>query len=283
VSGRQLRAAMTTGLVEAPGCYDALSAVLVERAGFPAAYLSGFALSAASLGAPDLGLIGLDDVTSVLRRITAGVAIPMIVDIDTGFGGPLNVRRTVREVEAAGAAAVQIEDQVAPKRCGHFEDKRIVDLDEAVERVAVAVESRRSADTVVISRTDAVAVAGIDAAIDRARRFLTAGADVVFIEAIESAEQLTEVAAALPGVPLLYNAVEGGRSPLLPRDVLERAGVRILIHPITLLLETIRAGQAALDALAAARPATDATIRLARDVVNADEAMGFRPGGLRPS
>ena len=283
MSGGRLRAAMATGLIKAPGCYDALSATLVERAGFPAAYLSGFAMSAASLGAPDLGLIGLDDVTSAVRRITACVAIPVIVDIDTGFGGPLNVRRTVREVEAAGAAGVQIEDQVSPKRCGHFEDKRIVDLDEAVERVAVAVESRRAADTVVIARTDAVAVAGIDAAIERAQRFVSTGADVVFVEAIESTEQLAEVAAALPGTPLLYNAVEGGRSPLLPHDVLERAGVRILIHPITLLLATIRAEQTALDALAAGRPATDATIRLARDVVRADEAMAFRPGRARPS
>jgi 2-methylisocitrate lyase-like PEP mutase family enzyme len=159
---------MATGLVHAPGCFDALSATVVEQAGFRAAYLSGFALSAASLGAPDLGLIGLDDVTSVLRRITACVAIPVIADIDTGFGGPLSVRRTVREVETAGAAAVQIEDQVAPKRCGHFEDKRIVALDEAVERVAVAVEARRTADTVVIARTDAIAVAGIGTAVDRA-------------------------------------------------------------------------------------------------------------------
>jgi 2-methylisocitrate lyase-like PEP mutase family enzyme len=274
---------MAAGLVDAPGCFDALSATLVERAGFPAAYLSGFAVSAASLGAPDLGLIGLDDVTAAVRRITACVAIPVIADIDTGFGGPLNVRRTVREVEAAGAAAVQIEDQVAPKRCGHFEDKQIVDVDEAVERIAVAVEARRSGDTVVIARTDAVGVAGIDAALERAGRFVAAGADVVFVEAIESAEQLGTIAAGLPGVPLLYNAVEGGRSPLLPRDVLEAAGVRILIHPITLLLETIRAAQTALDALAAGRPATEATIRLARDVVGADAAMSFRPGPTPPS
>ena len=281
MSGRQLRAAIAHRLVRAPGCFDALSAMLVEQAGFPAAYLSGFALSAASLGAPDLGLIGLDDVATTVRRITACVAIPLIADIDTGFGGPLNVRRTVREVEAAGAAALQIEDQVAPKRCGHFEDKRIVPLDESIERVATAVDGRRSPDTVVIARTDALAVAGIDDAVDRSRAFITAGADVVFIEAIESVDQLTEVAEALPGVPLLYNAVDGGRSPLLPADVLEANGVRIVIHPITLLLETIQAQQAALASLVAGRPATAATLRLARDVVGADAAMNYEPAAAR--
>jgi 2-methylisocitrate lyase-like PEP mutase family enzyme len=269
---------MADGLVEAPGCFDALSATIVEQAGFRAAYLSGFALSAASMGAPDLGLITLDDVTATVRRITACVDIPVIADIDTGFGGPLNVLRTVREVEAAGAAAVQIEDQVAPKRCGHFEDKQIVELDDAIERVAIAVEARRCTDTVVIARTDAIAVAGVDIAIERARRFVDLGADVVFIEAIESIEQLEQIAAALAGVPLLYNAVEGGRSPLPPTNVLAAAGVRILIHPITLLLETIRAQQSALAALSTGTVATAATIRLARDVVGADAAMAYRPG-----
>jgi 2,3-dimethylmalate lyase len=219
----------------------------------------------------------------VLRRVTSCVGIPVIADIDTGFGGPLSVRRTVREVEAAGAAAVQIEDQVAPKRCGHFEDQRVVELDEAVERVTIAVDARRSADTVVVARTDAIAAIGLDAAIERARHFAAAGADVVFVEAIESAEQLGEVAASLAGVPLLYNAVEGGRSPLLSREVLEAAGVRILIHPITLLLETIRTQQDALAALTAGRSASEATIRLARDVVRADEAMGFRPRPTAPA
>jgi 2-methylisocitrate lyase-like PEP mutase family enzyme len=263
------------GLVHAPGCFDALSAMLVEQAGFDAVYLSGFALSAASLGVPDLGLLGLDDVATAVRRITACVGIPLIADIDTGFGGPLNVRRTVIEVEAAGAAAVQIEDQVAPKRCGHFEDKEIVALGDAVERVAIAVESRRSPDTVVIARTDAIAVAGVGEAIERSRQFVGAGADVVFVEAIEDAEQLRRVAEALAGTPLLYNAVEGGRSPMLDAATLAAAGVRILIHPVTLLLETIRAQRAALEALAAGAPASTATIATAREVVDADAAIAF--------
>ncbi len=274
-AGADLRRLMAAGLVRAPGCYDALSARLVEQAGFPAAYLSGFALSAASLGVPDLGLIGLDDVAGAVRRVTAVVAVPVIADIDTGFGGPLNVRRTVREVEAAGAAAVQIEDQVSPKRCGHFEDKQVIAVDEAVERIRVAVAARRSADTLVIARTDAVAVEGLEAAIDRGRRFAGAGADVVFVEALERVEDLAAVGAALAGVPLLYNAVEGGKSPLLDADDLAACGVRIVIHPVTLLLEAIRAQQAALAALASGQPATTASLALAREVVDADAAIAF--------
>ena len=141
MTGRRLRDAMAAGLVHAPGCSDALGAMLIEQAGFSTAYLSGFALSATSLGQPDLGLLGLDDVVGAVSRITAVVDLPLIADIDTGFGGPLNVTRTVRAVEAAGAAAVQIEDQVSPKRCGHFEDKAIVPAAEAIERVALAVEA----------------------------------------------------------------------------------------------------------------------------------------------
>jgi len=274
--GARLRELIDRGLVVAPGCFDALSALLVERAGFAAAYLSGFALSGSSLGAPDLGLISLDDVTDAVRRLTAVLTIPLIADIDTGFGGPLNIRRTVVEVEAAGAAALQIEDQVSPKRCGHFEDKAIVGIDEAVTRVRIAAESRRDPATVLIARTDAVAVEGIDAAIERARRFRDVGADVVFIEALEDEAQLERVAAALEGVPLLYNAVEGGRSPLLAVDVLERCGVRIVIHPVTLLLETINAQQRALGALRAGLPATDQSIALAREVVGVDAAIAFQ-------
>ena len=271
----RLRALVDAGLVIAPGCYDALSALLVERAGFSAAYLSGFALSGSSLGAPDLGLISLDDIVDAVRRLTAVLTIPLIADIDTGFGGPLNIRRTVVEVEAAGAAAVQIEDQVSPKRCGHFEDKAIVGIDEAVARVSIAAAARRDPATVLIARTDAVAVEGLDAAIERSRRFRDAGADVLFVEAIEDVAQLERVAAALDGAPLLYNAVEGGRSPLLSADVLTRCGVRILIHPVTLLLESINAQQAALSALRNGLPATGQSIALAREVVGVDDAIAF--------
>ena len=163
-----------------------------------------------------------------------------------------------------------------PKRCGHFEDKAIVALEDAVERVAIAVDARRSVDTVIIARTDAVAVEGIDAAIRRARAFRDVGADVLFVEALESSAQLDLVAAAVAGMPLLYNVVEGGRSPILTDDVLAAAGVGIVIHPITLLLESMRAQQAALRALRDGGLATSATIALARQVVGADDAARFR-------
>jgi 2-methylisocitrate lyase-like PEP mutase family enzyme len=280
--GAQLRTAMQHGLVHAPGCYDALTAMLVERAGFAAAYLSGFALSGSSLGQPDLGLISLDDVLGAVRRISSVTTIPLIADIDTGFGGPLNVRRTVVEVEAAGAAALQIEDQLSPKRCGHFANKSIVDIDEAVSRVAIAAAARRSSDTVLIARTDAVAVEGIDAAIERVRRFRDVGADVLFVEALEDIGQLERVAVALDGATMLYNSVEGGRSPMLGADQLATCGVRILIHPVTLLLESIRAQQEALVALREGRAASTASIALAREVVGADEAMAFHAAAQEP-
>ena len=276
MKGRRLREAISQRLVHAPGCADPLEAMLIEEAGFEAVYLSGFALAASSLGAPDLGIIGLDDVAGATRRIASVVDVPVIVDIDTGFGGPLNVRRTVVEVEAAGAAAVQIEDQMAPKRCGHFEDKAIVDVEEAVARVRIAVEARASEDTVVIARTDAVAVRGLDDAIARTRSFVDAGADVVFVEALAGLDQLAAVAAAVPRTPLLYNAVEGGRSPMLEDRALAQHGVRILIHPVTLLLEKIRAQRAALVALTEARPATAETIGAARDLLGVDQALAFQ-------
>jgi 2-methylisocitrate lyase-like PEP mutase family enzyme len=268
---------MQRGLVQAPGCADPLEAMLIEQAGFEAVYLSGFALSASSLGEPDLGLLGLGDVAGATRRIAAAVDLPVIVDIDTGFGGPLNVRRTVVEVEAAGASAIQIEDQLAPKRCGHFDDKTIVERDEAEARVRIAVESRRSEDTVIIARTDALAVRGLDEAVERGRVFAAAGADVVFVEAIEDEDQLLAVAAALPSIPLVYNAVEGGRSPVLDRATLARAGVRILIHPVTLLLEKVRTQRASLAAIRAGAPATAETITAVRELLGADEAMAFHP------
>jgi 2-methylisocitrate lyase-like PEP mutase family enzyme len=272
-SAGELRRLLDSGLIHVPGCSDALGGRLIEQAGFGAAYVSGFALSATSLGLPDLGLVGLDDVVSATRRIRAATSLPLIVDIDTGFGGPLNVRRTVTEVEAAGAAAVQIEDQVVPKRCGHFEGKTVVSRDEAADRVAVAAGARREA--LVVARTDALAVTGIDDAVDRARRFVAAGADVVFVEAITELDELRRVSAAVPETPLLFNAVEGGQSPSFDDATLSSAGVRIVLHPVTLLLETIRAQRAALDALRDGRPATGETLAAARAVVGANDAIAF--------
>lgn len=274
-AGSRLRALLEQGVVHAPGCYDTLSAMLVQQAGFDVAYLSGFALSAGLLGEPDLGLLGLDDIVGAVRRATMQIQIPLVVDIDTGFGGPLNIRRTVLEVEAAGAAAVQIEDQRSPKRCGHFDNKEIVPEKEAVARIELAVASRRTDDLVVIGRTDAIAVEGVESAIRRARQFRDAGADMLFVEAIDSADQLREVADAVDHVPLIYNAVEGGRSPVLDDATLAASNVQLVIHPVTVLLETIAAQQRSLTALRKGAAGTDQTVALAKDVVGALDAMEF--------
>jgi 2-methylisocitrate lyase-like PEP mutase family enzyme len=200
-----------------PCCWDALSARLIERAGFPLTFMSGFAVSAAKLALPDTQLISYAEMLEVGRALCAAVEIPVIGDADTGYGNALNVKRTIAGYAQAGFAAAMIEDQLAPKRCGHFEGKAIVELPEATERVRITAEWRRSHDTVVIARTDALAVAGLAEAIERGQAFVEAGADVVFVEAIESVGQLAAIASALPSTPLVYNAVEGGRSPLLDR------------------------------------------------------------------
>lgn len=280
-AGSRLRGLLGRNVVHAPGCYDTLSAMLVQQAGFDAAYLSGFALSAGLLGEPDLGLLGLDDVVGAVRRATMRVDIPLVVDIDTGFGGPLNIRRTVLEVESAGAAAVQIEDQRSPKRCGHFDNKEVVPEVEAVARIELAVASRRSDDLVVIARTDAIAVEGFESAIQRAKLFRAVGADMLFVEAIESVDQLRHLADALDHFPLVYNAVEGGRSPMLDDTTLAAAGVQVVIHPVTLLLETIAAQQRATAALYQGRVGTAESLSLAKDVVGALDAMDFHARNQR--
>lgn len=274
-AARALRELIGKGLVTAPGCFDALSARLAERAGHRALYLSGFALSAAKLGQPDLGLLGPDDVVDAVRRITQVTDIPLIADIDTGYGGPLNIARTVQEVEAAGAAAVQIEDQVMPKRCGHFLGKDVVDEGEAARRVEVAAHARRDPATILIARTDVLAVGTVDDATGRARRFVDAGADVVFVEAVSSLDELRAVDDVLGGTAQLFNWVEGGRSPSFSREDLEQSGVRILIHPITAVVAAIEAQQAAYASLAKGEVPPVGGIAVARDAVGAAEATAF--------
>lgn len=274
-SGEHLRALVADDLVVVPGCADALEATLVERAGFAAVYVSGFAVSAGLAAFPDLGLLGFAEIEQVVRRICRSVQIPVIADADTGFGGPLNVRRTVEELELAGVAGIQIEDQVNPKRCGHFDGKQVVPTDEAVARVRVAAEARSlAASTVLVARTDAAAAEGIDAAVERARRFVDVGADVIFIEAIRSEQDLERVATALPGVPLLYNLVEGGRSPAIDRELLRNYGVRILLHPITVLLERVRMTMVVLERLAHGTVSSE-VIDLVKGVVGADEMVRY--------
>ncbi|RCG25933.1 carboxyvinyl-carboxyphosphonate phosphorylmutase [Sphaerisporangium album] len=199
-----------------PGAANALAARVIEDSGFEACYVTGAGIANTYLGAPDLGLVTLTELAGHVAAIRDAVALPLVVDADTGFGNPLGVQRAVRMLERAGADAVQIEDQVHPKRCGHFGGKEVVPVGEMVAKVRAAVDARR--DLLVIARTDARAVEGFDAAIDRAARYAEAGADVTFVEAPTSVEELLAVPRRLPGVPQVANLVEGGRTPALPVD-----------------------------------------------------------------
>ena len=225
-----------------PGAFDALSARLVEQAGFPAVYMTGFGVSASRLGLPDLGFAGLAEMVDQARNQAAAVSIPLIADADTGYGGALQVRRTVQQYEAAGVAALHIEDQVAPKRCGHLSGKQVVPVDEFTGRIRAAVDARIDADLLIIARTDAIAVTGFDDAIDRAEAAARAGADVLFVEAPTSEAEI----AALPrrlDRPLLFNYAPSGRSPLPPFSRLRALGYAVVIVPVDLLFTAARAMQ----------------------------------------
>lgn len=218
--------------VLAPGVYDAFSALMVERAGFEAAYLSGASIAYTQLGRPDLGLMSAKEVADTIARIAERVDLPLIVDADTGFGNALNVIRTVKTFERAGAAAIQLEDQQLPKRCGHLSGKTLVSKEEMTGKVKAAVDARTSEHTLIIARTDAIAVEGFDAALERADAYLAAGADVLFIEAPRSEAQMADIAKRFADrVPLLANMVEGGRTPLRTADDLSAAGFKLVITP----------------------------------------------------
>ena len=232
--------------VVAPGAYDALSARLVAQAGFDAVYMTGFGTSASLLGQPDVGLLSFAEMADQARRLAEAADVPLIADADDGYGNPINVTRTVRAYEAAGVAGLHLEDQLSPKRCGHLEGKQLIAASEMVEKVRAAVEARRSADLVIIARTDARAVDGLDGALERARRYRDAGADVLFVEAPESEAEVAAVAEAFPETPLLFNAVEGGRTPLLELARLRELGFRLVLCPLIALLSATAAVQEAL-------------------------------------
>jgi 2-methylisocitrate lyase-like PEP mutase family enzyme len=213
-----------------PGVYDALSAALAEAAGFEAVYLSGASIAYTRLGAPDIGLVTMSEVAETIANMRERIKIPIIVDGDTGFGNALNTQRTVRAFERAGAAIIQLEDQTFPKRCGHLQDKSLIPAAEMAGKIRAAVDARE--DMLIMARTDAIAVEGFDAAIARAEAYLDAGADVLFIEAPENAEQLRAVTARFAArVPLLANMVEGGKTPVASLDELAALGFRIVIFP----------------------------------------------------
>ncbi|MBO9516113.1 MAG: isocitrate lyase/phosphoenolpyruvate mutase family protein [Variovorax sp.] len=222
----------SSDIVLAPGVYDALSALVAEQAGFEALYLSGASIAYTRLGRSDIGLTTFTEVADTLARITERVRVPVIVDADTGFGNALNTQRTVRGFERAGAAMVQIEDQTFPKRCGHLDGKAVVPEREMVGKLKAALDARQSSDTLILARTDAVAVEGLDAALDRAGAYLACGVDALFIEALRSPEQMDAACRRFAHrVPLLANMVEGGKTPIQDADALQAHGFRIAIFP----------------------------------------------------
>ena len=252
----------------APACYDALSARMVERAGFKVSFMSGFAVSAARLAVPDTGLISYAEMVAQGRDICNATSIPVIGDGDTGYGNALNVKRTVQGYAQAGFACAMIEDQVAPKRCGHTRGKQVVSRDEATSRIQAAVDARdEGADILIMARTDARATDGFDEALWRVRAFADIGADILFLEAPQSEDEMCAFCDGVPG-PKMANLVEQGDTPLLPPTVLGEMGFKIVLYPLTLLTASIHAMEQALAALGEERPPANlADFSHLRDIV----------------
>jgi 2-methylisocitrate lyase-like PEP mutase family enzyme len=236
------------GLIIAPGAYDGLTARLVELAGFDVVYATGAGISNSQMALADVGLATMSEVLDQVRKMTGAVNIPLISDIDTGYGNAVNVYRTVKEFIRAGAAAVQIEDQIIPKKCGHFEGKELIPFDEAVQKIRAAIDARGDSGLVIIARTDAIAVSGFEEAIRRARAYHEAGADALFVEAPRTREELAEIGRALPGVKVA-NMVEGGSTPILPAADLKAMGFKVAIYANLVLRSSIKAIQASLEHL----------------------------------
>ena len=236
------------GIIMAPGAYDCLTAKLIETAGFPAIYMTGAGTSVARMGYPDLALTTMTEMLANAAQIASIVDIPVIADADTGYGGILNVRRTVRQYERSGVAALHLEDQEFPKRCGHLDDKRVIATEDMVQKIHAAVDARTDDDFTIIVRTDAIAVTGWDDAMRRCEEYVSAGADVLFVEALRTPEQIEQAGREL-SVPLLYNYVETGKSPLLPASELERYGFKIVIYPASGILSAMHAVQQTLSTL----------------------------------
>lgn len=232
-------------MIIAPGAYDALSARLIAQAGFSAVYMTGFGTAASILGQPDVGLLTMSEMVSraaALAAITGEIGpLPLIADADTGYGNPINVRRTIREYERAEVASVHIEDQIWPKKCGHMEGKQVISQQEMVQKIRAAADARRDPDFVIIARTDAIAVNGLEDALQRGKAYREAGADVLFIEAPRSLSELQAIKEAFPDVPLLYNWAESGKTPLLPLKEIQALGFKLVIFPVSLLFAATHA------------------------------------------
>jgi 2-methylisocitrate lyase-like PEP mutase family enzyme len=258
------------GVIVAPACFDALSARIVELAGFDASFMSGFAVAAAKLGMPDTGLISYSEMLEQGRDICNAVNIPVIGDADTGYGNALNIKRTVQGYAQAGFACAMIEDQLAPKRCGHTRGKQVVSRDEALLRIQAAVDTREEgADILIMARTDARATDGFEEAMWRIRAFADIGADILFLEAPESEEEMRAFCDGVAG-PKMANLVEQGDTPVLPPAVLEEMGYKIVLYPLTLLNAAMAAMERAADALRDGRPPDQLT-----DFAHIRDVVGF--------
>lgn len=251
--GAALKRELDAGLVIAPGVYDGLSARLAAASGARAVYMTGFGVAGSLLGVPDIGLASATEMADRVRVLAeAAHPVPLIADGDNGHGGPLNAERLTRAYERGGAACIQIEDQVFPKRCGHMEDKEIIPMSEAAAKIRAAAATRLSSDFLVMARTDARGVAGLDEALRRADAFLEAGADLLFIEAPRSAEELAAIAARFKGARLLANLVEDGKTPWPSPNELAAMGYRLVIYPVTALLRAAQTLQDVYSEIAAA-------------------------------
>ncbi len=235
-------------LLVAPGCFDGLSARLVQEAGFEAAYLSGGAV-ARSMGIPDIGLVTMSESIERAVQVVSAITIPIIADADTGYGNAVNLVRSVREFERAGVSAIHIEDQITPKRCGHLDGKEVISLEEMELKLKAALAARTDPDFAIIARTDARGVNGFEDAVKRANAFAKLGIDAVFFEAPQSEEELAQIPMRVPNVPLLVNVFKGGKTPMLPMDRLEKMGFRIAIYPSETQRAAIHAMRAALSTL----------------------------------
>lgn len=254
----KLRALLATGdLITMPCCFDALSAKLIEQEGFGLTFMSGFSAAASRIGEPDLGLMSYGEVLDQARNITDAVSIPVIGDGDTGYGNAMNVKRTVTGFAKAGCAAVMIEDQLAPKRCGHTKGKEVVGRDEAFDRIKAAVDARDAgADILILARTDARHQHGLSEAIDRAAKFAELGADILFVEAPKTVAEMRTLCAALPG-PKMANIVEGGETPDLTPEELSDIGYQIAAYPLSLMAAAMKAMVETLQLMKAGKPRTD--------------------------
>jgi len=248
--GQKLREILSDSkILVLPGVYDCVSVKLAEKAGFKVAFTSGFGISAATLGMPDLGFLTATEMLWSVSRIVKSVEIPVVVDIDTGYGNPLNVISTVEDVVSIGAGGIILEDQQWPKKCGHFEGKQVITMGEHVEKIHAAVEARGDSGLVIIGRTDSRASYGLDDAIKRGRAYFEAGADIVFIEAPQGVEELKEIAGAFEDAPLFANMVEGGKTPFLSTKELEQLGYKIVVYPLSGLFSATRAIEACFNHL----------------------------------